>query len=122
MAKSKSKLKPGKPVSYKSKKSSSSKSSSKKSKSKLKAGKATDRIAGKVKSIASGLSEKYLGSDVLKSSKSKGTGKKRRSMRYTNVKALNRSSRRLTGFVKTFKKHASSLGYKVERKTKMVKQ
>ncbi len=119
MAKTKkSKIKAGKPV----KSSSKAKKTGSKKASKLKPGKASKEIGSKALSIASGLSEKYLGSDILKKSKSTTTGKKRRTMRYTNVKALNRSSRRLTGFVKAFKKHASSLGYKVERKTKAVKQ
>lgn len=45
------------------------------------------------------------------------TGKRKiRHMNYDNPKALKRSERRLTGFMKHYKKHVSALGYKVARR------
>lgn len=45
------------------------------------------------------------------------SGKRKiRHMNYDNPKALKRSERRLTGFMKHYKKHVSALGYKVARR------
>lgn len=43
------------------------------------------------------------------------TKKTYRRIDYGNVKALKRSERRMTGFIKTYKKHAGILGYHVKR-------
>jgi len=44
------------------------------------------------------------------------SGKRRKRMNVTNVKALKRADRRIDGFMKVYKKVASSVGYTTERR------